>query len=168
MFSTPISALLIKESSREILGTLVFWASLSFVSYSTVWAKSTANCFPNKIFNIEVLQASPCCTHLSGAYYTSGFLRLRVPLHAFCTHRLWLPNHHFTVASVKKAHLNRKFPLCLRFHFYFYQESVNGFPNYLLTLARYAMNTKETDCELKVETVLCNWAWLNKCKWVKL
>ena len=101
MFSTPIFALLIKESSREILGTLVFWASLSFVSYSSVWAKSTANCFPNKIFNIEVLQASPCCTHLSGAYHTSGFLRLRVPLHAFCTHRLWLPNHHFTVTSVK-------------------------------------------------------------------
>ena len=167
MFSTPIFALLIKESSREILGTLVFWASLSFVSYSSVWAKSTANCFPNKIFNIEVLQASPCCTHLPGAYYTSGFLRLRVPLHAFCTHRLWLPNHHFTVTSVKKAHLNRQFPLCLRFHLCLSRIS-QRIPWLFTNVGQIRHQHIKDWLWIKMETVLCSWAWTNKCKWVKL
>ena len=76
---------MIRARSWEIRGALVSWAfhrlchRLCIQKYTPVYHSAVEQ--PN-------------------TYNSSGFLRLHVALHAFCTHRLWLPNHHFTANSM--------------------------------------------------------------------
>ena len=70
-------------------GALVSWVSTSCATNRASLSKNIHWCI--------ILQ----CTDRPNAYNSSGFLRLHVALHASCTHRLWLPDPHFTANSFK-------------------------------------------------------------------
>ena len=93
-FKLWICCIWLERGVWEIRGALVSWLSTGSPTgcmYCIVCKEST---------NSGVSKNIHYCSGTTNTYNSPGFLRLHVALHAFCTHRLWLPNHHFTANSM--------------------------------------------------------------------